>query len=292
MAPPDTLVLSDLAKGKFLAGDFAVLGDPIAHSLSPVMHQASLALLGPHHPALRGRRYHRLHVRAEELAEALAQLRLLGAGGLNLTVPHKVEGLRLAQEKDPTALDCGAANTLVPVPRGWRALNTDGVGFAEALAEKSGTGPEGRAIVLLGAGGAARAVATACLRLGAASLLLLNRSTEKAEALARELGDPRVTVGGLDRARVPAGSAVVNCTVLGLKPEDPSPLPEGALEGAGFVYDTTYGAHRSALLREADALGVPGCDGRSMLRWQGALAFRAWTGILPPLQAMARALGE
>lgn len=292
MAPPDTLVLSDLAKGKFLAGDFAVLGDPISHSLSPVMHQASLALLGPHHAALRGRRYHRLHIRAEELAEALAQLRLLGAGGLNLTVPHKVEGLRLAQEKDPTALDCGAANTLVPVPRGWRALNTDGVGFAEALAEKSGAGPEGRTLVLLGAGGAARAVATACLRLGAASLLLLNRSTDKAEALARELADPRVTVGGLDLGRVPAGATVVNCTVLGLKPEDPSPLPKGALEGAGFVYDTTYGAHRSALLREADALGVAGCDGRSMLRWQGALAFRAWTGILPPLQAMARALGE
>ncbi len=292
MAPPDTLVLADLAKGKFLAGDFAVLGDPIAHSLSPVMHQASLALLGPHHPALRGRRYHRLHIRAEELAEALAQLRLLGAGGLNLTVPHKVEGLRLAQEKDPTALDCGAANTLVPVPRGWRALNTDGVGFAEALAEKSGAGPEGRAIVLLGAGGAARAVATACLRLGAASLLLLNRSTDKAEALASELGDPRVSVGGLDRARLPAGAAVANCTILGLKAEDPSPLPDGALEGVGFVYDTTYGAHRSALLREAEALGVPGCDGRSMLRWQGALAFRAWTGVLPPLQAMARALGE
>jgi len=292
MAPPDTLVLADLAKGRFLAGDFAVLGDPIAHSLSPVMHQASLSLLAPHHASLRGRRYHRIHVRAEELAEALAQLRLLGAGGLNLTVPHKLEGLRLAHEKDPTAIDCGAANTLVPVPRGWRALNTDGIGFAEALAEKSGSGPEARPVTLLGAGGAARAVATACLRLGAPSLLILNRGAEKAEALAGELGDPRVSVGGLDLARVPAGSVVVNCTVLGLKAEDPSPLREGALEGAGFVYDTTYGAHRSALLREADALGIPGCDGRSMLRWQGALAFRAWTGILPPLQAMARALGE
>ncbi len=292
MAPPDTLVLADLAKGRFLAGDFAVLGDPVAHSLSPVMHQAALSLLAPHHASLRGRRYHRIHVRPEELPDALAQLRLIGAGGLNLTVPHKLEGLRLAQEKDPTALDCGAANTLVAVPRGWRALNTDGVGFAEALAEKSGVGPEGRGIVLLGAGGAARAVATACLRLGAASLLLLNRSADKAEALAGELRDPRVSVGGLDLGRVPAGSVVVNCTVLGLKPEDPSPLAKAALEGASFVYDTTYGAHRSALLREAQELGVGGCDGRSMLRWQGALAFQAWTGILPPLQAMARALGE
>lgn len=292
MAPNDTLTLADLAKGKVLAGDFAVLGDPIGHSLSPVMHQASLALLAPQHPGLRGRRYHRILVRAEELGEALAQLRLLGAGGLNLTVPHKVAGLRLCQEKDPTALDCGAANTLVPVARGWRALNTDGIGFAEALAEKSGAGPAGRPVALLGAGGAARAVATACLRLGAASVLIVNRTRDKAEALARDLHDPRVALGDPADPRLPPGAVVVNCTVLGLRAEDPSPLPAASLVGASFVYDTTYGTTRSALLREADATQIPGCDGRSMLRWQGALAFRAWTGILPPLHAMAMALGE
>lgn len=292
MDPAETLELEDLAKGRFRAGDFAVLGDPVAHSLSPVMHQASLALLAPTHAALRGRRYHRIRVSPERLAEALAALRLIGAGGLNLTLPHKLEGLRLAQEKDPTALDCGAANTLVPVPRGWRALNTDGVGFAEALAEKSGAGPEGRPFVILGAGGAARAIAAACLRLGAASVLLLNRTTDKAAALARDLRDPRVATGGLDARPLPPGSVVVNCTVLGLRPEDAAPVDPAALAGAAFVFDTTYGAAPSALLRDAAAQGIPGCDGRSMLRWQGALAFRAWTGVLPPLHVMAKALGE
>jgi len=292
MALPETLTVADLAAGRFQAGDFAVLGDPVAHSLSPVMHQASLSLLAPGNPALRGRRYHRIHVPAERLAEALAQLRLLGAGGLNLTVPHKVEALRLAQEKDLSAVDCGAANTLVPVPAGWRALNTDGLGFAEALAERTGRGPEERAVVILGAGGAARAIGAACLRLGCASLLLLNRSEARRDELARLLDDPRVAAGGLDVAALPAGATVVNCTTLGLKAEDPSPLPPGALAGSDFVFDTTYAAGRSALLREAAALRIPCCDGRPMLRWQGALAFRAWTGILPPLQAMARALGE
>jgi shikimate dehydrogenase len=292
MALPETLTLADLPAGRFRAGDFAVLGDPVAHSLSPVMHQASLSLLAPGNPGLRGRRYHRIQVGPEELPEALAQLRLIGAGGLNLTVPHKTEGLRLAQERDLSAEDCGAANTLAPVPAGWRAFNTDGSGFAEALGERSGAGPEGRAIVILGAGGAARAIATACLRLGCGSLRLLNRSVDKAEALAHRLGDPRVSHGSLSDPGVPAGAVVVNCTILGLRAEDPSPLPAEALEGAAFVYDTTYGAHRSALLREAEARRIPGCDGRSMLRWQGALAFRIWTGILPPLHAMARALGE
>jgi shikimate dehydrogenase len=292
MPLPETLTLADLSAGRFQAGDFAVLGDPIAHSLSPVMHQAALALLAPGNATLRGRRYHRIHVTSGQLPEALAQLRLLGAGGLNLTVPHKTEGLRLAQERDLSAEDCGAANTLAPVPSGWRAFNTDGLGFAEALAERSGEGPQGRAIVLLGAGGAARAVATACLRLDCGSLRILNRSLGKAEALAGELKDPRVTFGTPLDPVIPRGAVIVNCTTLGLRADDPSPLDPGALTGAAFVFDTTYGAHRSALLTDAMRARIPACDGRPMLRWQGALAFRIWTGILPPLHAMARALGE
>ena len=291
MALPETLTLADLSAGRFQAGDFAVLGDPVAHSLSPVMHQASLALLAPGNPALRGRRYHRIHVSAEQLPEALAKLRLLGAGGLNLTVPHKEQGLRLSQERDLSAEDCGAANTLAPVPSGWRAFNTDGPGFAEALSEKTGAGPQGRPVVLLGAGGAARAIGAACLRLGCGSLRILNRTEDRAAALAAQLGDPRVSHGSLSAPALPEGAVVVNCTTLGLRPEDPSPIA-GGLAGAAYVYDTTYGSHRSALLREAESLRIPGCDGRSMLRWQGALAFRIWTGILPPLHAMARALGE
>jgi len=292
MAAAETLTAADLAAGRFQAGDFAVLGDPIAHSLSPVMHQASLALLAPTHPALRGRRYHRILVHPDELPKALEHLRLMGCAGLNLTVPHKVAGLALAQEVDLSAADCGATNTLVPVARGWRALNTDGAGFAEALLEQSGAGPERRPIVILGAGGAARAVAFACLRLGCASLLILNRGEERRAELAKALADPRVQHGPLEGAALPANAVVVNCTSLGLKPEDPAPIDTALLQPGMFVLDTTYGAAPSALVSAARSRKVGACDGRPMLRWQGALAFRAWTGVLPPIHAMAKALGE
>lgn len=292
MAVAEILTASDLAAGRFQAGDFAVLGDPIAHSLSPVMHQASLALLAPLNPTLRGRRYHRIHIRAEELPKALEHLRLRGCAGVNLTVPHKVAGLALAQEVDITAADCGATNTLVPIPRGWRALNTDGAGFAEALLEQSGSGPDGRAIVLLGAGGAARAVAFACARLGCASILILNRGEERRAELAKALEDPRVRHAGLESPELPDGAVVVNCTSVGLKSDDAPPLNPELLRPGMFVFDTTYGATPSALISAARARKINACDGRPMLRWQGALAFRAWTGILPPIHAMAKALGE
>lgn len=292
MAAADILTAADLAAGRFQAGDFAVLGDPIAHSLSPVMHQASLALLAPTHPALRGRRYRRILVRAEELPKALEHLRLMGCSGANLTVPHKVAAMQLVQETDVTAADCGATNTLVPVARGWRALNTDGAGFAEALREQSGIGPERRPIVLLGAGGAARAVAFACLRIGCGTLLLLNRGEERRAELAQALNDPRVRHAPLEEPELPDGAVVVNCTSLGLRADDPSPIDPERLRPGMFVFDTTYGATPSALVTAARARKITACDGRPMLRWQGALAFRAWTGILPPIHAMARALGE
>lgn len=292
MPAAETLTLADLSAGRFQAGDFAVLGDPVAHSLSPVMHQASLALLAPTHPALRGRRYHRILVHPEELPKALEQLRLIGCSGLNLTVPHKVAGLGLAQEVDLSASDCGATNTLVPIPRGWRALNTDGAGFAEALLEQSGAGPQGRALVILGAGGAARAIAFACLRLGCASILILNRGEERRAELAKALGDKRASHAALAEPALPDGAVVVNCTSLGLRPDDAPPIDPALLRPGMFVFDTTYGAHISALVAGARARKVAACDGRPMLRWQGALAFRAWTGVLPPIHAMARALGE
>lgn len=292
MAAAETLTVADLAAGKFQAGDFAVLGDPISHSLSPVMHQASLTMLAPTHPALRGRRYHRIHVRPDELPRALEHLRLIGCAGANLTVPHKVAALALVQEVDLSASDCGATNTLVPIARGWRALNTDGAGFAEALLEQSGMGPERRPIVILGAGGAARAVAFACLRLGCASLLILNRSEGRRTELAGALNDPRVRHAPLAEPTLPENAVIVNCTPLGLKPADPAPIDPALLRAGMFVFDATYGAQASALVAAARERRLGACDGRPMLRWQGALAFRAWTGVLPPIHAMARALGE
>jgi shikimate dehydrogenase len=292
MSAPDTLTLASLRTSEFAPGQLGVLGDPIAHSLSPAMHNAAIATLLPTNPRLAGVRYHRLHITAEELPAALALLHAKGFAGVNLTVPHKIQALALAESLSPEARQAESVNTLLRTASGWAGHTTDGQGFLEALRERSGATTKGRPVILLGSGGAARAVAAACLADGCASLNLHNRDAAKAAALASALQDPRVQAAGLAEIKAAPGAVIVNCTTLGLKPTDGSPFPAALLAAGQFVFDTTYGTEPSRLLKEARERGVACCDGRSMLRWQGALAFRLWNGMLPPEAPMRAALGE
>lgn len=292
MNAPDTLTLACLRTLACAPGQLGVLGDPIAHSLSPAMHNAALAALVDRNPRLAGVRYHRLRIPAGELPAALTRLHALGFGGVNLTVPHKIAALSLAESLAPEARRAASVNTLVRTPTGWAGHTTDGQGFLEALREHTGGTTRGRRVILLGSGGAARAVAVACLDDGCASLRLHNRDVAKAGDLADQLADPRAQAAGLDEVASAEEAIIVNCTTLGLDPADASPLRADLLAAGQFVFDTTYGAEPSRLLREAGARSVAACDGRAMLRWQGALAFRLWTGMLPPDGPMRAALGE
>ena len=292
MSAPDTLTLASLRTAVFAPGQLGVLGDPIAHSLSPAMHNAALADLLPTHPRLAGVRYHRLHITAEELPEALTLLHAKGFAGVNLTVPHKIQALTLVETLSPGAKRAASVNTLVRTPTGWAGHTTDGQGFLEALRERTGRTTTGLPVILLGSGGAARAVAAACLDDGCASLSLHNRDVAKAADLATALADPRVRAAGLADIKASPDAVIVNCTTLGLKPMDASPFPAELLAPGQFVFDTTYSDVASCLLRQAQARGVAGGDGRPMLRWQGALAFRLWNGMLPPEAPMRAALGE
>lgn len=292
MSAPETLTLTSLRTAEFAPGQLGVLGDPIAHSLSPAMHNAALAALLPTHPRLAGVRYHRLHITAEELPAALALLHAKGFAGVNLTVPHKIQALTIAESLSPEARRAESVNTLARTATGWAGHTTDGQGFLEALRERTGRTTRGRPVVLLGSGGAARAVAAACLDDGCAALNLYNRDANKAADLAAALADPRVRAAGLADIAASSEAVIVNCTTLGLKPTDASPFPAAQLAAGQFVFDTTYGAAPSRLLQDAEARGVARCDGRSMLRWQGALAFRLWNGMLPPEAPMRAALGE
>jgi len=256
------------------------------------MHNAALATLLTAHPRLAGVRYHRLHITAEELPEALALLHAKGFAGVNLTVPHKIQALTIAESLSPESRRAESVNTLVRTPTGWTGHTTDGQGFLEALREHSGRTTKNRPVILLGSGGAARAVAAACLTDGCSSLRLHNRDVAKATALAAALADPRAQSAGLDEIAASPDAVIVNCTTLGLKPTDTSPFPSGLLASGQFVFDTTYGAEFSRLLKDARERGIACCDGRSMLRWQGALAFRLWNGMLPPEAPMRAALGE
>ena len=292
MSAPDTLTLASLRTTEFPPGQLGVLGDPIAHSLSPAMHNAAIATLLPTNPRLAGVRYHRLHITAEELPAALALLHAKGFAGVNLTVPHKIQALSIAETLSPEARHAESVNTLVRTATGWAGHTTDGQGFLEALRERSGATTKGRPVILLGSGGAARAVAAACLADGCASLHLHNRDAAKAAALASALADARVHSAGLAEIKAPPDAVIVNCTTLGLKPTDASPFPAALLTAGQFVFDTTYGSEPSRLLRDAAERGIKATDGRSMLRWQGALAFRLWNGMLPPEAPMRAALGE
>jgi len=292
MSAPDTLTLASLRTNDFAPGQLGVLGDPIAHSLSPAMHNAALATLLPTNPRLAGVRYHRLHITAEELPEALALLHAKGFAGVNLTVPHKIQALTLAESLSSEARRAESVNTLVRTATGWAGDTTDGQGFLEALRERSGRTTKDRPVILLGSGGAARAVAAACLADGCSSLRLYNRDVAKALALAATLADPRILAAGLDQITASPDAVIVNCTTLGLKPTDASPFPVALLVAGQFVFDTTYGSEASRLLKDASEYCVAHCDGRSMLRWQGALAFRLWNGMLPPEVPMRAALGE
>ncbi len=257
------------------------------------MHNAVLQVLAKNHPQLSQVKYLRLHIKAEELAQALVVLRSKNFIGLNLTVPHKIAARSLVKSLSPEAQKAESVNTLVPTQDGWAGHTTDGQGFLEALNEYSGSGVGQKDIMILGAGGAARAIATACIQANCRSLMIANRDIAKAKNLVKALNDPRVSAIGLKEiGTVQSGTILVNCTTLGLKPDDELPLAESLLKNAGFIFDTTYGAHETSLIKTANKLRVKACDGRSMLRWQGALAFKLWTGITPPHEPMRAALGE
>ena len=286
--------IDDLRTWTRTEASFAVLGKPIAHSLSPKMHNAAFAALQERDPHFARYRYFRFEIAPEALDEALPLFFEKNFHGLNLTIPHKVATLPLLKAISPEAEIIGAANTLVRNDKlgGWHGENTDGRGFARAAEMQLGIRLTGTQIVLLGAGGAARAIAATALAQDCASLTIVNRSRERAETLASALTQFRIPNATLrifspDEIRNPdfeicnsrTPALVVNATALGLKPDDASPFPAELLQAGMAVYDTTYGSHTSALVAAAREHDLPAADGRSMLAWQGALAFELWNNV-------------
>ena len=296
--PPEVFTLADL-RDRWPTADgsaprLAVLGDPVAHSLSPPMHDAALAACG-----LPGR-YGRLHVRAEELAEALALLPWHGFLGVNLTIPHKAAALGLLDELDESARALGAVNTVrVEAGGRLRGFNTDGPGFGRAVQEAFGVGLGGLRVMVLGAGGGAgRALAAQCAVEGCGRLFLVNRTAEKARALAGELaGTAAVVVPWEDDALTAAlreTDLLVNASAVGLRGEDPCPVPTGSLRPGLRVFDSVYRREGTptALVAAARAAGAQTADGLALLLHQGALAFAVWFGRPAPVEVMRAALAR
>ena len=240
--------------------------------------------------------YVALRVAPGDLRRAIAGVRGLGFAGLNVTVPHKERIVALLDELSEGARKIGAVNTVVA--RGGRLVgdNTDAEGFRQALAAMK-TSVRGKRVLILGAGGSARAVIWALARGGSRRIVVLNRTRARARALARfarELGVRETDSGRLASANDPAlvrdVDLLVNCTSIGL---DGKAMPSVALESLpdrAVVYDLVYGERPTPLVTAARRRGLHADDGRTMLLHQAASAFRLWTGRRAPLSAMAAAL--
>lgn len=270
-----------------------ILGYPLGHSASPAFQQAALDHLGL------DATYRAWPVESERLSERVRELRRPDVLGFSVTIPHKQAVMPLLDEVDDTARAVGAVNTVVCADGRLTGANTDVAGFLAALRDQGAYDPLGRSALLLGAGGVARAVAYALLSEGAAAVAIANRSPERARALADELRarfPARVDALPIDAdALAPALSAdtpadlLVNCTSLGMAhgPDpDASPIPEGLIPSTALVYDLVYNPQETPLLAAARRAGARTLGGLPMLVYQGAVAFRMWTGREAPIDVM------
>jgi shikimate dehydrogenase len=271
-------------------GVCALIGDPIEHTMSPVMHNAAFKKLGLDYV------YVPLLVRPEGLADAVSGLRALHVRGFNVTIPHKVKIIPRLDGLDPMAEHIGAVNTVVNNGGELRGYNTDAAGFLAAL-EEQGFVPRDEKVALIGAGGAARAIAHG-LAQQEAQLTILNRRQEldwayEIAGLIEDSFKQKVTVLELGKANLKkaldGASLVVNATSLGMTPDtDATPVPAELLSDTQLVFDIVYNPVETRLLREAAAAGARTIGGVDMLAWQGALAFKMWTGRDAPVDLMRR----
>jgi shikimate dehydrogenase len=273
-----------------------VIGHPIAHSLSPRMHNAAFAV-GKSDTGEAEYAYVAMDVRPERLPAAVAGLSALGFVGFNVTMPHKEAILPLVDELDETARLAGAVNTVVVGEGGaLRGLNTDGSGFVEACGE-TGVYFAGRRVLVLGAGGAAAAIAVAVLREGASRLYVANRTAWKAGRLRAKLSavalGAEVFACSIDEVGAVAEEVevLINATYLGMREEDPLPFRAGSLSAEKVVCDAVYLAGRETeLIRRAREAGARVVPGGRMLLYQGVQAQRVWTGGEPNVEVMSNAL--
>ncbi|NNU83055.1 shikimate dehydrogenase [Geobacillus sp. BMUD] len=268
---------------------YGLLGFPVEHSLSPLMHNEAFACLGI--PA----RYHLFSVEPGQVGAAIAGVRALGIAGVNVTIPHKMAVIPFLDEIDDHARRIGAVNTIVN--RGGRLIgyNTDGPGYVRALEEEMNVQFDGKRILVIGAGGGARGVYFSLLQTGALRIDVANRTMEKAERLIREGDERRSTHLSLAEAetRLAEYDILINTTSVGMHPqEDEQPLSLERLRPGTVVSDIIYNPLETKWLKEAKARGARTQNGIGMLVYQGALAFEKWTGQWPDVKRMKQLVME
>jgi shikimate dehydrogenase len=267
-----------------------LIGFPVEHSISPVFQQAAFDALGI------DARYERWSTPPDGLDARLRLLRDSAYLGANVTVPHKERVVDMLDEVEPIALRAGAVNTIVRSDGSLLGTNSDVEGFMRALRERGGVDPNGARVVVLGAGGAARAVVLGLAEAGAAQIRVANRHPERAARLVHDLPDLATVrleslpwAEAVGPAELRSVDLLVHCTTLGLAGSAEafvSPVADGALHPEIFVCDVVANPLLTPLLRQARAVGAPGLGGLPMLVYQGAAAFERWTGRAAPVDVM------
>ena len=272
-----------------------LLGYPVGHSMSAVMHNAAFRELGLDY------RYELKSVPPDELGALVAsELRRTDFAGGSVTIPHKVAIMEHLDGVDPSALRIGAVNTIVNEDGRLKGYNTDGTGALRGIIEVHGAIDDSR-VVMVGAGGAAKAVGYH-LSTRVEELTIANRTPEKAEELARTLSanpECRATVKSIPldegalRASIREADILVNGTPLGMHPETGrTPVEKDLLHPGLLVFDLVYNPVKTRLLRDAEEVGASILPGVNMLVYQGATAFKMWTGEDPPVETMRAAVVE
>lgn len=289
----------DLASREILDAGFhqsailAVIGNPVAHSASPAMHQPALDEC-----AINGR-YIKLEVPVGRVNEALQRLNELEFIGANITVPHKFAALDACHHVDDAAMQIGAVNTVKFINGEVHGWNTDGPGFARAMQEEFSMGLTGQRVMIVGAGGGAgQAIATQCARDGAERVVLVNRTLEKIESLAALLRKrfPQTKFHAMALSDIQLEGVARQCQLLintssvGLKSDDLSPISEACFAAHHLVYDTIYKPPLTDFLHLASQQQARVANGFSMLLHQGVLAFDIWFPGQAPLETMRAGL--
>lgn len=266
---------------------FCLLGNPVGHSMSPFMHSLFLEQTGVDGA------YLAFAVETDKVGDALKGLHALGVKGCNVTIPHKETVIPYLVGMSDAAKACGAVNTLIYTEEGYYGDNTDGAGMLAALEAKQGWTPEGKKVIIAGAGGAAKGIAVAMALRGADTICIANRKVEKAQHLAEQIAgisSTKTAFVALSELENPAVygeyHTLVNTTSLGMSPkvDDMIPLCAEALTPEHLVVDAVYNPLETRLLRTAKEAGAKTASGLGMFLYQGALAFEAWTGIRPEME--------
>ena len=261
-----------------------LLGDPVGHSASPEIQNAAFAESGVDGV------YVAVRCAAEDLSGFMQGLARAGGGG-NITLPHKEKAAALVSVASEAVRRTGACNTFWGVDGRVHGDNTDVDGFRRAVTSFLDGPVNGIRVLLLGAGGAARAALLGLLDEGAGEVVLYNRTAERARAVARRIGGERArVVPGLTALDGERFDLVVNTTRLGLEPSDPPPIDLGRLSRAGAAMDLVYGREKTPFVTSAEAMGIRSTDGTEMLVQQGAASFECWWDRPAPIEAMRAAV--